>query len=130
MDVLKSLPVPGMGIQSGPNTIPRWKVEATFVISTSAMPSQEINIQRFELKQCQKWIEAIWPISILHLSVSCLFLRLLSCPRKDERIDWGIQMVPLLHPDMMEISYGERSVKVIKASLSTGVNPIKDVSMK
>ena len=94
------------------------------------MPSQEINIRRFELKQCQKWIEAIWAISILHLSVSCLFLRLLSCPRKDGRIDWGIQMVPLLHPDMTEISYGERSVKVIKASLSTGVNPIKDVSMK
>ena len=39
-------------------------------------------------------------------------------------------MVPLLHPDMTEISYGERSVKVIKASLSTGINPIKDVSMK
>ena len=36
----------------------------------------------------------------------------------------------MLHPDMTEISYGERSVKVIKASLSTGVNPITDVSMK
>lgn len=49
---------------------------------------------------------------------------------KKGREDWGIQMVPLLHPDMTEISYGERSVKVIKASLPTGVNPIKDVSMK
>ena len=40
-------------------------------------------------------------------------------------------MEPLLGPNMTEISYGEISVKVIKASFSIGVSPIKEeVSME
>lgn len=40
MDALKSLPVPAvMGAQSSPNMIPRWKVAATFIISTSLVTS-------------------------------------------------------------------------------------------